>query len=92
MNSKKASSTLIRLSAFGIFFYYCISVGKSILYRPLQRMVVGMVIAGVAFMVAGFVQISVQNADTSISSGHAKVHAHLSCLKITFFRSTTGLW
>ena len=32
-----------------------------------------MVIAGLSFMVAGFVQISVQNADTSISSGHAKV-------------------
>ena len=41
--------------------------------RPLQRMVVGMFIAGLAFMVAGFVQISVQKADTSLSSGDAKV-------------------
>ena len=32
-----------------------------------------MLLAGVAFIVAGFVQISVQNADTSLSSGHAKV-------------------
>ena len=34
-----------------------------------------MLIAGVSFMVAGFVQISIQNADTSLSSGHAKVIA-----------------
>ena len=36
-------------------------------------MVVGMFIAGLAFMVAGFVQIRVQNADTSLGSGDAKV-------------------
>lgn len=47
-----------------------------LLFRPLQRMVVGMVIGGLAFMVAGFVQISVQAADTSLSSGHAKVSIH----------------
>ena len=28
--------------------------------RPLQRMVVGMLLAGLAFMVAGFIQLKVQ--------------------------------
>ena len=44
-----------------------------LLNRPLQRMVIGMVIAGLSFMAAGFVQISVQSADTALSNGHAKV-------------------
>ena len=42
--------------------------------RPLQRIVVGMVIAGLAFVLAGFVQLKVQAADTSLNSGQAKVH------------------
>ena len=41
-----------------------------------------MVIAGLSFMVAGFVQISVQNADTSISSGHAKVCMYVHLIKV----------
>jgi dipeptide/tripeptide permease len=52
---------------------YPIAAKVHLLQKPLQRMVVGMFIAGLAFMVAGFVQISVQKADTSLSSGDAKV-------------------
>lgn len=40
--------------------------------RPLQRMVVGMFLAGLAFMVAGFVQLTVQNSQTHLTSGQAK--------------------
>ena len=36
-----------------------------------------MVLGGLAFMVAGFVQLKVQDADTSLSSGHAKVRVHV---------------
>ena len=32
-----------------------------------------MVIAGVAFMVAGFVQLKVESADATLQSGHGKV-------------------
>ncbi|CAI8029081.1 Solute carrier family 15 member 2 [Geodia barretti] len=60
----------IPIFEFGV---YPLAAKCRLLKRPLQRMVVGMVIAGLSFMVAGFVQISVQNADTSISSGHAKI-------------------
>ena len=47
-----------------------------------------MVLAGLAFVVAGFVQISVQAADSSLTSGHAKVqnmylHECVSMDKIT---------
>jgi hypothetical protein len=61
---------LIPIFEFGV---YPLAAKCRLLKRPLQRMVVGMVIAGLSFMLAGFVQISVQNADTSISSGHAKI-------------------
>ena len=58
-------------------FNDCLTLPVYFHCRPLQRMVVGMVIAGVAFLVAGFVQFSVQDADTSLSSGHAKVNTLL---------------
>ncbi len=42
-------------------------------HRPLQRMVVGMAIAGLAFIVAGVVQISVQNAAINLKAGESKL-------------------
>lgn len=36
-------------------------------------MVIGMVLAAMAYTVAGFVQISIDKADTSVNHGHAKV-------------------
>ncbi|XP_064389399.1 solute carrier family 15 member 2-like isoform X2 [Halichondria panicea] len=44
-----------------------------LLKRPLQRMVVGMAIAGLAFIVAGVVQISVQNAAINLKAGESKL-------------------
>lgn len=41
--------------------------------RPLQRMVVGMVLAGLAFVVAGFVQLKLQSSQLALSSGESKL-------------------
>ncbi len=41
--------------------------------RPLQRMVVGMAIGGLAFVVAGFVQLAVQRASINLSEGQSKL-------------------
>lgn len=41
--------------------------------RPLQRMVVGMLLAGLSFSVAGVVQLFIQNAGNSLKSGEGKV-------------------
>ena len=63
----------IHVHVYIIYMYMYKCFVLIFLYRPLQRMVVGMFIAGLAFMVAGFVQIRVQNEDTSLNNGVAKV-------------------
>ena len=41
--------------------------------RPLQRMVVGMLLAGLAFVVAGFVQLKLQSAQETLKPGESKL-------------------
>ena len=53
-------------------FYSCVLI-SCILSRPLQRMVAGMVLGGLAFLVAGFVQLKVQSADDTLGAMEAKV-------------------
>ena len=42
-------------------------------YRPLQRMVVGMAIAGLAFVVAGFVELKIEADADLLKPGQSKV-------------------
>ena len=42
-------------------------------HRPLQRMVVGMGIAGLAFVVAGFVELKIEADADLLNSGQSKV-------------------
>ena len=44
-----------------------------ITFRPLQRMVVGMILAGLAFVVAGFVQLKVQSSEETLKPGQSKL-------------------
>ena len=42
-------------------------------YRPLQRMVIGMVLAGLSFVVAGFIELKVQSSQQKLNSGESKL-------------------
>ena len=60
----------------GLFILKCFIQYMYYLYfivRQLQRMVVAMAIAGLAFVVAGFVELKVQADNHLLSAGHSKV-------------------
>lgn len=42
-------------------------------FRPLQRMVIGMLLAGSSFVVAGFVQLKVQASEQFLKGGESKL-------------------
>lgn len=44
-----------------------------LLKRPLQRMVIGMVLAGLSFVVAGFIELKVQSSQQKLNSGESKL-------------------
>lgn len=44
-----------------------------LLRKPLQRMVVGMVLAGLAFCMAGFLEIYIQSSSDRLGNGEARV-------------------
>ena len=49
-------------------FGYC-----KLLKKPLQRMVVGMILAGIAFFIAGILEIHIQRSSNNLGKGEARV-------------------
>ena len=56
-----------------VCMYVCVYVCIVCSVRPLQRMVVGMLLAGLAFMVAGFVDLRVQSVQNSLNEGESRL-------------------
>ncbi len=56
------------LHIFNMFINFLISS-----FRPLQRMVVGMLLAGLAFAVAGIIQLRLQSVQSTLKIGESKL-------------------